>query len=86
MLRSSLDHPKVLDQLLRAHPAAVHAQSHGGETLLQYAVRKKSEAVVRRLLATDCRIGLLPDHNGCRVGVPRRLPPFRRVADAGTRR
>lgn len=63
--QSTLDHPKALDAMLRRHPTIVNAVSPlSNESLLQYAVRKKSAATVDRLLATKCRVGLLRDVNG----------------------
>jgi len=64
LLRSCLERPDVLAEVLKRHPHAVHARSRSGETLLQYAVRKKSEDVVDLILNADCPFGLLPDHNG----------------------
>lgn len=65
MLQASLDHPKSLETILRQHPTMVNAQSPlSGESLLQYAVRKKTSATVDQLLGADCRVGLLADVNG----------------------
>lgn len=65
MLQASLDHPKSLETILRQHPTVVNAQSPlSGESLLQYAVRKKTSAIVDQLLGANCRVGLLADVNG----------------------
>lgn len=64
-LQASLDHARSLDALLRHHPSIVNAQSPlTGESLLQYAVRKKSFATVDQLLSAACHVGLLNDVNG----------------------
>ncbi|KAJ8607183.1 hypothetical protein CTAYLR_007342 [Chrysophaeum taylorii] len=65
MLQASLNHRKSLETILREHPTVVNAQSPlSGESLLQYAVRKKTSATVDALLGADCRVGFPSDVNG----------------------
>ncbi|KAH8047025.1 hypothetical protein JL722_13363 [Aureococcus anophagefferens] len=65
MAQAALDHDRALGAILCAHPSVVNARGFSGETLLQYAVRKKSAAVVERLLGARCVVGAaLGDGNG----------------------
>ena len=63
--RATLDHPRALSAALRLHRTLVNQVNPvSGESILQYAVRKKSRRAVDQLLHADCPIGLLGDCNG----------------------
>ncbi|KAH8072910.1 Rab guanyl-nucleotide exchange factor [Aureococcus anophagefferens] len=63
--RATLDHPRALRAALRLHRTLVNQVNPvSGESILQYAVRKKSRRAVDQLLHADCPIGLLGDCNG----------------------
>ena len=63
--QAALDDPRALAAALRRHPTVVNARnpvSH--ESLLQFAVRKKTYHCVDVLLRAACSVGLLTDTNG----------------------